>query len=155
MVDPGSGRCLFWVQRRSGHVPSVCTCHVEVRKLGKRCDGVLFCTYAMLVSARSKSPESHTDPGASRFGQVLSWLTHRSSETKGEGLICFDEAHKAKNLDQNTKASANLSQAIPESARNRDPRPISNRPQIDPEPTADRPHIDPEQSHLNPTSTPK
>lgn len=79
--------------------------NAEVRKLGKRCDGVLFCTYAMLVSARSKSPESHTDPGASRFGQVLSWLTHRSSETKGEGLICFDEAHKAKNLDQNTKVA--------------------------------------------------
>merc|ERR1719210_1798721 len=39
----------------------------------------------------------------SRFGQVVSWLKARGDA--GDGLICFDEAHKAKNLDQKTKVA--------------------------------------------------
>mmetsp|Transcript_52934 Transcript_52934/g.115775 ORF Transcript_52934/g.115775 Transcript_52934/m.115775 type:complete len:1228 (+) Transcript_52934:1277-4960(+) len=77
--------------------------NTEMKKLGAKKDGVLFLTYHMLVSARQKSAEAQNDPQKSRFGQVLAWLTKH--EDGGEGLICFDEAHKAKNLDQNSKVA--------------------------------------------------
>ena len=51
---------------------------------------VLFSTYSLLVSGRGKKME-----------EIISWLTNndgREAELKFDGLIIFDEAHKAKNL---------------------------------------------------------
>jgi hypothetical protein len=75
--------------------------NTEIRKLGDVCDGVLFLTYSMLVSGKGAAAAS--DPCKSRFGQVVNWLNHHGDEALG--LICFDEAHKAKNLDGNSKAA--------------------------------------------------
>ena len=49
-------------------------------------DGVLFMTYALLISKSGKN--------GTRLNQVIQWL---SKDPTG-GLIVFDEAHKAKNL---------------------------------------------------------
>ena len=49
-------------------------------------DGVLFMTYALLISKSGKN--------GTRLNQVINWL---SKDPTG-GLIVFDEAHKAKNL---------------------------------------------------------
>merc|ERR1712176_1725778 len=38
------------------------------------------------------------DIGATRLGQVVEWLS-ACSQGAATGLICFDEAHKAKNLE--------------------------------------------------------
>eukprot|EP00746_Dinoflagellata_sp_MGD_P011152 gnl/MRDRNA2_/MRDRNA2_123318_c0_seq1.p1 gnl/MRDRNA2_/MRDRNA2_123318_c0~~gnl/MRDRNA2_/MRDRNA2_123318_c0_seq1.p1 ORF type:complete len:1586 (-),score=337.38 gnl/MRDRNA2_/MRDRNA2_123318_c0_seq1:81-4226(-) len=64
-------------------------------------DGVLFVTYSMLTSMRkggasSKETAELFDADTSRYGQVKEWLCHHHS--RGDGLLCFDEAHKAKNL---------------------------------------------------------
>jgi len=78
----------------------------EVQKLRKTRDGVLFLTYSMLVSMPKGSGSRETalqDPNRSRFGQVVRWLKLHGGEHAG--LICFDEAHKAKNLEANTRAA--------------------------------------------------
>ena len=49
--------------------------------------GVLFITYALLVSGKGK-----------RMEDIISWLTRGQSQETFEGCIIFDEAHKAKNL---------------------------------------------------------
>ncbi|CAE7639145.1 SBNO1 [Symbiodinium pilosum] len=73
----------------------------ELAKLGKAKDGVLFLTYALLVSSGGTSKgASHI----SRFHQLLGWLCHR--QETGSGLIVLDEAHKAKNLDAGTRCAA-------------------------------------------------
>merc|ERR1719424_551972 len=74
--------------------------NAEIGKLGAQRDGVLYLTYSMLVAGKGGSP---LDPAVSRFGQVLAWLRHR--DAGGHGLICLDEAHKAKNLDSGTKCA--------------------------------------------------
>jgi hypothetical protein len=72
----------------------------EVAKLTPEGDGVLFLTYSMLVSTRG---HDRNDPKTSRYAQVLNWLTHHNAN--GHGLICLDEAHKAKNLDSNSQCA--------------------------------------------------
>ena len=66
--------------------------------LGK---GVLFITYSLLVSGK-------------RLDDILSWLTGGSSgksdskhiaEQSYDGMIVFDEAHKAKNLEADTRTA--------------------------------------------------
>merc|ERR1719352_1077389 len=71
----------------------------ELARLPER-DGILFLTYSMLVSSRGSDLYN---PEVSRFGQVLAWLRHH--KPSGNGLICLDEAHKAKNLDAETKCA--------------------------------------------------
>jgi len=73
----------------------------EMNKLGRERDGVLFLTYSMLVSAAGRSEADILDPSKSRFAQVFHWLSHHNKD--GHGVICFDEAHRAKNIDNNTK----------------------------------------------------
>eukprot|EP00439_Symbiodinium_sp_Y106_P005951 s5968_g1.t1 len=64
-------------------------------------DGVLFLTYALLVSSGGSSKGKSN---ISRFQQLLAWLCHRGP--KGSGLIVLDEAHKAKNLDAGTRCAS-------------------------------------------------
>lgn len=70
----------------------------EVLRLGPSRDGIVFLTYTMLVASQKRG--RLYDPNKSRFGQVLAWLRHHKRQ--GGGLICLDEAHKAKNLDANS-----------------------------------------------------
>eukprot|EP00929_Paragymnodinium_shiwhaense_P096667 TRINITY_DN5834_c0_g1_i1.p1 TRINITY_DN5834_c0_g1~~TRINITY_DN5834_c0_g1_i1.p1 ORF type:complete len:1601 (+),score=322.62 TRINITY_DN5834_c0_g1_i1:93-4895(+) len=89
----------------------------ELARLGKSGDGVIFLTYSLLVSGKSKG--DFEDPRQTRFGQVLAWMQEgmKRCGTDGGGLICFDEAHKAKNLDGNTRAAhlvLALQQAFPD-----------------------------------------
>ena len=49
--------------------------------------GVLFITYALLVTLKGK-----------RMEDIIKWLTYGQTETSFDGCIIFDEAHKAKNL---------------------------------------------------------
>jgi hypothetical protein len=72
--------------------------------LGRKDRGVLFLTYNLLISSN-------------RLEQILAWLagtehlppgsgTERlAAERSFDGLIVFDEAHRAKNLLQNTKTA--------------------------------------------------
>jgi len=80
--------------------------HAEIRKLGPGCDGVLFATYSLLVAGVGGRGRDSSDPRKSRFGQVLAWLKGRKAT--GDGLICLDEAHKAKNLDLNTMCARRI-----------------------------------------------
>ena len=60
--------------------------------LGK---GVLFITYSLLVSGK-------------RLDDILQWLTggnSNNSEQSYDGMIVFDEAHKAKNLEADTRTA--------------------------------------------------
>jgi len=63
--------------------------------LGK---GVLFITYALLVSGK-------------RLDEILNWLaggkndSKRQGEQSYDGMIVFDEAHKAKNLEADTRTA--------------------------------------------------
>jgi len=75
--------------------------NAEVSKLGASGDGVLFLTYSMLVSTAARQNHDYGDPQTARFGQVLEWLRHHNDD--GDGVICFDEAHRAKNIDKDTK----------------------------------------------------
>eukprot|EP00441_Pelagodinium_beii_P034839 CAMPEP_0197643006 /NCGR_PEP_ID=MMETSP1338-20131121/16487_1 /TAXON_ID=43686 ORGANISM="Pelagodinium beii, Strain RCC1491" /NCGR_SAMPLE_ID=MMETSP1338 /ASSEMBLY_ACC=CAM_ASM_000754 /LENGTH=2734 /DNA_ID=CAMNT_0043216215 /DNA_START=58 /DNA_END=8262 /DNA_ORIENTATION=+ len=74
-------------------------------------DGVLFTTYALLCGssgkgngkgkARGKKRKADEkgdgeESSQSRLDQVVDWL--QGSEDSASGMICFDEAHKAKNL---------------------------------------------------------
>jgi len=49
--------------------------------------GVLFITYALLVTMKGK-----------RMEDIINWLTYGQTEASFDGCIIFDEAHKAKNL---------------------------------------------------------
>mmetsp|Transcript_56358 Transcript_56358/g.132128 ORF Transcript_56358/g.132128 Transcript_56358/m.132128 type:complete len:1472 (-) Transcript_56358:106-4521(-) len=75
--------------------------NAEVAKLGANRDGVLFVTYSMLVSTSGRQNHNYGDASTSRFGQVLQWLRRHNED--GDGVICFDEAHRAKNIDKDTK----------------------------------------------------
>jgi len=59
--------------------------------------GVLFVTYALLVSGKGK-----------RLDDIISWLTYGSTEETFDGCIIFDEAHKAKNLCQDPPTTTGL-----------------------------------------------
>eukprot|EP00927_Polykrikos_kofoidii_P082291 TRINITY_DN8141_c0_g8_i1.p1 TRINITY_DN8141_c0_g8~~TRINITY_DN8141_c0_g8_i1.p1 ORF type:complete len:1516 (+),score=306.24 TRINITY_DN8141_c0_g8_i1:61-4548(+) len=89
----------------------------EVARLGKNCDGVIYLTYSLLVAGRNS--ENRGDPQvSSRFGQLFEWLRARDGSNGGEsGLIVLDEAHKAKNLDANTRCARcvlQLQEAFPD-----------------------------------------
>jgi len=53
-------------------------------------DGVMFCTYQSLI-AQNKHSERRID-------QLVTWAAASGDPARFEGCICFDEAHRAKNL---------------------------------------------------------
>jgi hypothetical protein len=57
----------------------------------------------MLVAGIGDRGQGSSNPATSRLGQILAWLRFR--KPLGDGIICFDEAHKAKNLDGQTRAA--------------------------------------------------
>ena len=75
--------------------------YIPVIPIPKRADekineskGVLFVTYSMLVSKGSNSKQT-------RFHQIFQWISGSKTEKKNEsfdGVIVFDEAHLAKNI---------------------------------------------------------
>ncbi|CAE7253047.1 let-765 [Symbiodinium sp. CCMP2456] len=87
--------------RTRGALDAAHSADPELAKLGKNKDGVLFLTYALLVSSGGSS---RGKSNISRFQQLLAWLCHRGP--RGSGLIVLDEAHKAKNLDAGTRCAA-------------------------------------------------
>ncbi|CAE7649463.1 pksJ [Symbiodinium microadriaticum] len=87
--------------RTRGELDAAHSADPELAKLGKNKDGVLFLTYALLVSSGGSSSKKSN---ISRFQQLLAWLCHRGP--RGSGLIVLDEAHKAKNLDAGSRCAA-------------------------------------------------
>ncbi|CAJ1367707.1 unnamed protein product, partial [Effrenium voratum] len=73
--------------------------------LGRERDGVLFLTYSMLISSKGGTS---LDPQVSRMGQVYEWL----GGSNAEGLLCFDEAHKAKNLAEHGGTSTKTGSCV-------------------------------------------
>eukprot|EP00916_Digyalum_oweni_P008008 GHVL01013425.1.p1 GENE.GHVL01013425.1~~GHVL01013425.1.p1 ORF type:complete len:1459 (-),score=314.98 GHVL01013425.1:852-5228(-) len=88
---------------------------LKKKKINFKSEGIVFCTYSLLVSKRSAKKDTGdkennawgcepndknvNKPINSRFDQLLKWLMGSSPETgKSGGLIAFDEAHRAKNL---------------------------------------------------------
>lgn len=65
-------------------------------------DGVLFVTYSLLVGeGEIKSTTSEGKIRKTRIGQIINWL----GGADAEGVVAFDECHRAKNLDQDTKTA--------------------------------------------------
>ena len=64
-------------------------------------NGIIFASYHLLVASKARSDAS---PETSRLQQLIHWLL---ADSKG-GLICLDEAHRAKNV-ASAKASASKS----------------------------------------------
>eukprot|EP00927_Polykrikos_kofoidii_P034776 TRINITY_DN29426_c0_g2_i1.p1 TRINITY_DN29426_c0_g2~~TRINITY_DN29426_c0_g2_i1.p1 ORF type:complete len:1390 (-),score=218.51 TRINITY_DN29426_c0_g2_i1:250-4419(-) len=62
--------------------------------------GVLFATYSLLVAGKADSKGNAAEGRSvnSRFGQIVEWLGGASAN----GLVAFDEAHKAKNTGSGT-----------------------------------------------------
>ncbi|CAJ1348432.1 unnamed protein product [Effrenium voratum] len=95
LEDLGAGVAVVNLgQLKSYGSPEKGSCKKVLEKhLGCGRDGVIFLTYSMLISAKGGHSWS-LDPEVTRMGQLFEWF----GKGKGEGLICFDEAHKAKNL---------------------------------------------------------
>mmetsp|Transcript_15389 Transcript_15389/g.39020 ORF Transcript_15389/g.39020 Transcript_15389/m.39020 type:complete len:559 (+) Transcript_15389:53-1729(+) len=55
-------------------------------------DGVIFATYSSLIAYSGNK---------TRMDQLVSWM--KDGDAAGEGCVCFDEAHKAKNLCDESK----------------------------------------------------
>lgn len=67
--------------------PSIILDKLKCNDRIKQKNGVMFITYALLIS-------KSTEKGKSRLDQVIKWLG-----TDFDGVVAFDECHKAKNLD--------------------------------------------------------
>lgn len=85
---------LVYSRTNSSHnitIPTLTHLHLQAGDYDKTLliEGVLFITYSMLI-AKTKNK--------SRLNQVVRWLG-----SDFDGLIVFDEAHKAKNLGQRSQ----------------------------------------------------
>lgn len=63
-------------------------------------DGVLYCTYNNLISTRQNGRNNYNE---SRFYQILNWC---GGAEKFNGVIVFDECHRAKNLSTTSKGQS-------------------------------------------------
>eukprot|EP00928_Gymnodinium_smaydae_P008538 TRINITY_DN13105_c0_g6_i1.p1 TRINITY_DN13105_c0_g6~~TRINITY_DN13105_c0_g6_i1.p1 ORF type:complete len:1265 (-),score=199.65 TRINITY_DN13105_c0_g6_i1:33-3770(-) len=82
----------------------------ELDALGPKREGVIFLTYALLASGTPRAVRRPSRrPERSRFGQVLAWLRggREGKGRRGAGLIVFDEAHRAKNLQESPEPREN------------------------------------------------
>eukprot|EP00939_MAST-03C_sp_MAST-3C-sp1_P001309 g1309.t1 len=61
--------------------------------------GCLFLTYSCLIAAGGKKSNRQRRKGKTRMNQILRWLAKNKEEReKFDGVIVFDECHRAKNL---------------------------------------------------------
>eukprot|EP00941_MAST-03F_sp_MAST-3F-sp1_P001903 g1903.t1 len=68
--------------------------------LGQYKNGVLYCTYATLVSKGSSKSSG------SRLDAIVKWCTPKTGKAEDfDGVILFDESHKAKNFDPSSGGS--------------------------------------------------
>ena len=65
----------------------------RLQQLGRHRSGVAFATYSLLARA-------------ARLGEALAWLGG------GSGVLCFDEAHRAKNYDADPANSSRTGSAV-------------------------------------------
>lgn len=78
----------------------------EYGKIDSKCDGVIFCTYQTLISTSSSSETKRKYN--SRLKQLVDWCG-----SGFDGVIVFDECHKAKNFIQCDKSkSTQTGQAV-------------------------------------------
>lgn len=63
-------------------------------------DGILYCTYNNLISTRQNGRNNYNE---SRFYQILNWC---GGAERFEGVIVFDECHRAKNLSINNRGQS-------------------------------------------------
>lgn len=68
-------------------------------------EGVAFSTYAGLVYKQRGG-------GANRMNELVAWLCNGKPEAEFDGLLVFDESHKAKNYNENASKTTAVGTAV-------------------------------------------
>lgn len=92
--------------RDIGCAVDICKSIAELKHCPKNAPCVLFSTYAGLISKGDKSTLR------SRMDELVDWLSVDCPAEEYEGVIVFDEAHKAKNFRLDGKDSTQVGNAV-------------------------------------------
>ncbi|KAH9259562.1 hypothetical protein BASA81_001983 [Batrachochytrium salamandrivorans] len=92
--------------RDIGCMVNICKSIADLKHCPKNAPSVLFSTYAGLISKGDKSSLR------SRMQELVDWLTVDCPAETYEGVIVFDEAHKAKNFRLDGKGSTQVGNAV-------------------------------------------